>query len=238
MLFTQAIFLNNLIKGFVLLLTNILASSLCFLSALNYSSTIEIKKERNNLVVIENISNNNTSSNRALLKAILRQNSEIDARILSIAWVESRINIKVKRGDRGKACGIFQIHARYSLPYFRRKRGFNGWVELKEKRSIEKECKRLENVNYSVKTMTRYLEIMDKKDIHPCHHNSGFKGKCNSWYKKRIDFWTYFFEISKLSCKYPVFNNFLGLKKGENKNKRILRLAIDIMKKDDLMPRK
>lgn len=211
---------------------------MCFLSALNFSNTIEIQKNKKNLIVIENVSNNNLKNNKKILSTILKQNGEIDSRILAIAWVESRLNINVKRGDRGKACGIFQIHARYSFPYLRRKKRFSGWIEKKEKLNIEKECKRLEKVNYSIKTMTKYLEIMDNKDLHPCHHNSGFKGKCNSWYKKKVDFWTYFFELSRISCKYSLINNFLTRSKIENNNKRILNITINIMKKDNFISKK
>ena len=51
------------------------------------------------------------------------------------------------------------------------------------------------------------LNIFDKKHKHPCHHNSGVYGKCNNWYKKRVDYWLTYFKISKLICKENTHEN-------------------------------
>lgn len=130
----------------------------------------------------------------------------VDSRILAISWIESRIRPKIRRGDNGRACGMFQIHARYSYPMFRRRRGFIGWVEKEQKDKISRECRKLENISYSVNTMERLLKMMDKRDLHPCHHNSGFYGRCNTWYKQRLDFWISYFEIANLICNEKVLN--------------------------------
>ena len=109
----------------------------------------------------------------------------------------------VKRGDKGKACGTFQIHARHSYPMFRRKLGYKEW-EPKASRNtmyINDECRKLESLSYSLDTLEKYLNIFDKKKKHPCHHNSGVYGKCNKWYKKRVDYWLTYFKLSKLICK-------------------------------------
>lgn len=137
---------------------------------------------------------------RFLKELMRREDTHVDSRILAISWIESRIRPRVRRGDRGKACGMFQIHARYSYPMFRRKRGFVGWVEEEQKASISKECRKLESIRYSVNTMEKYLEKMDDRGLHPCHHNSGFYGKCNTWYKQRLDYWTSYFEFANFMC--------------------------------------
>jgi hypothetical protein len=119
---------------------------------------------------------------------------------LAISWIEGRLRIGVKRGDRGKACGLFQIHARYSYPMFSRKRGFNGWVESENKMKIAEECRKLERTDYSISVLNKYLEIMERRELHPCHHNSGLKGRCNQWYKQRLDFWITYFQLALYSC--------------------------------------
>ena len=134
------------------------------------------------------------------LKALLKDQEVIDSRILAISWIESRLRPYIHRGDRGKACGLFQIHARYSYPLFRRKGGFSGWVESEEKQAISRECRKLENISYAIDTVERLLKMMDDKNLHPCHHNSGFYGKCNTWYKQRLDYWVTYFEIAQFVC--------------------------------------
>lgn len=139
-------------------------------------------------------------SNKKHLKRLLEYTwEEKDTRIYALAWLESRLR-PAKRGDRGRACGIFQIHARHSYPLFRRKRGYVGYKEEENLKEIELECRKLSNTKYSISTVKKLIEFMDNKDLHACHHNSGPKGKCNTWYKKRVDFWVSYFEISKLFC--------------------------------------
>jgi hypothetical protein len=128
------------------------------------------------------------------------KNNNVDSRILALSWIESRLRPNVRVGDQGKACGTFQIHARYSYPMFRRKGGWKNWKEGENKNEIQKECKKLRNVKYSVNTLRRLLKILDKKNLHSCHHNSGIYGKCNVWYKKRVDFWINYFNYSKYTC--------------------------------------
>jgi len=130
----------------------------------------------------------------------------VDSRILAISWIESRIRPRIRRGDQGRACGMFQIHARYSYPLFRRRRGFVGWIEKEQSDVISRECRKLENIKYSVNTMERLLTMMDKRELHPCHHNSGFYGRCNTWYKQRLDFWISYFEIANLMCNEKVLD--------------------------------
>ena len=138
---------------------------------------------------------------KRFLRELTRDETEyVDPRILALSWIESRIRPRINRGDRGKACGMFQIHARYSYPMFRRRRGFVGWVESEEQQTIGRECRRLESIRYSVNTMERYLTKMDERGLHPCHHNSGFYGRCNTWYKQRVDYWTAYFEIANFMC--------------------------------------
>lgn len=139
-----------------------------------------------------------------LLKHMTEENGSIDSRLLALSWMESRMRIGVVRGDRGKACGIFQIHARYSYPMFSRKRGFMDWVEKNEGRAIREECRRLERTKYSITTMRKYLGFMDRRDLHPCHHNSGHLGKCNTWYKQRLDYWLSYFNTHQVLCDRRV----------------------------------
>ena len=128
------------------------------------------------------------------------EDNDIDSRILALSYIESRLRINTRSGDNGKACGTFQIHARYSYPMFRRKKGFANWKESENIEVVDKECLKLRNVKYSVKTMKKYLKIFDKRQKHACHHNSGLYGKCNTWYKKRVDFLVLYFNASKINC--------------------------------------
>lgn len=139
-----------------------------------------------------------------LLKHMKEEDGSIDSRLLALSWMESRMRIGVTRGDRGKACGIFQIHARYSYPMFRRKRGFVGWVESEEANTISAECRRLERTAYSISTMRKYLGFMDHRELHPCHHNSGHLGQCNTWYKQRLNYWLNYFNTHQVLCDRRV----------------------------------
>jgi hypothetical protein len=141
---------------------------------------------------------------RYLVRQATEEDGTIDSRILAISWMESRLRIGVKRGDRGKACGIFQIHARHSYPLFRRKRGYRDWNESENVRQINAECRKLETTSYSINTMKRLLKMMDERDLHPCHHNSGIYGACNEWYRQRVDFWVNYFDFHKLKCDERV----------------------------------
>lgn len=141
-----------------------------------------------------------SSKSISRLLRILEKEGDVDSRMLALSWIEGRLRTGVKRGDRGKACGMFQIHARHSYPMFSRKRGYVDWDEKEHEREIKTECRKLELTKYSITTMSKYLEYMDRRDLHPCHHNSGPKGKCNQWYKQRLDFWITYFEIAKVAC--------------------------------------
>ena len=55
---------------------------------------------------------------------------------------------------------------------------------------------------------------MDKKELHPCHHNSGFYGKCNTWYKERVTYWNNYFTFSKILCDERIMNFMAMLKNG------------------------
>ena len=174
----------------------------CMLDSLEFASRVGIKRDRS--VVVWNMPKTKTKQRHwnRLLK-LTWNNGNPDSRLFAISWLESRLR-PVKRGDRGRACGIFQIHARYSYPLFRRKRGFVGWDEKAEESQphIQRECNKLiGSTSYSVDTMNSLLKMMDNKDLHPCHHNSGFYGKCNSWYKERLDALVAYFEFSKYMCQ-------------------------------------
>ena len=169
----------------------------CMLNSLEAASRVEIKRDWSYVTT--------ASASHKHLKRLLTHawdEESLDSRIFALSWLESRLR-PVKTGDRGRACGIFQIHARYSYPLFRRKRGFVGWEEASDeaKPLIQSECRKLLNVKYSVGTMKRLLSMMDKRDLHACHHNSGFYGQCNTWYKERASFWISFFSISKWLCE-------------------------------------
>lgn len=183
----------------------------CMLDTMSYASSVYIKRGWE-------VQQYRPVSERKLkryLKELMREDGGyIDSRILAISWIESRMIHNIRRGDRGKACGLFQIHARYSYPMFRRKRGFIGWVEEEQKEAISKECSKLENIRYSVNTMERYLKLMDKKDLHPCHHNSGFYGRCNTWYKRRLDYWISYFNLANFMCNEKVLKIMAMMKTG------------------------
>lgn len=122
-----------------------------------------------------------------------------DPRLLALAWMESRIRPSVNKGDNGKACGVYQIHARYSYPAFTRGH-WNEWNPAEHTAEIQKECVKLRQPAYSVSVMKRYLSIFDDNDLHPCHHQSGVKGTCNKWYKQRLDYWITYFQYKITTC--------------------------------------
>lgn len=171
--------------------------TMCMLNTVEYASSVEIKSPWR--LIHHDFPASRTQLKRFLNALIIKQN-DLDSRILALSWIESRIRLNIRRGDKGRACGTFQIHARYSYPMFTRPNGFVNWSELDEYHSVKQECKRLENIKYSVKIMKKYLSLMDKKQLHACHHNSGFYGRCNPWYKKRLDYWTSFFSFAKTVC--------------------------------------
>ena len=159
------------------------------------ASGVEIKK---GFVISKTIPEKRNKLNKILNASI--KNNDIDVRIFALSWVETRMRSNTKNGDQGKACGIFQIHARYSYPMFRRKYGFKNWKESKNKHKIKYECNKLRKVKYSVNTLNKYLKLFDKRKLHVCHHNSGIYGKCNKWYKKRVEFFVNYFNFSKVLC--------------------------------------
>jgi hypothetical protein len=173
----------------------------CMLNHMSYASSIHIRPGWD---VVQSRPASERQLKRFLRELTKNEEEYIDPRILALSWVESRIRPRVRRGDRGKACGMFQIHARYSYPMFRRRRGFNGWVEEEQKEVIGKECRKLESIRYSVKTVEKLLGMMDKRDLHPCHHNSGFYGRCNTWYKQRVDYWTAYFKFANFICNERI----------------------------------
>jgi len=128
------------------------------------------------------------------------KSQDLDIRLLALAWMESRLRTYTKRGDKGKACGVYQIHAHHTFPMFRRKGGYRNWKVSENKREIALECAKLEGLSYSMDTMVRLLRILDKKERHPCHHNSGVYAKCNQWYKQRLDLVTESLRESKRKC--------------------------------------
>lgn len=168
----------------------------CFVGQMSTSSKVEIKKPFKIFQYKKGESEKNLSK---FLKEVW-DGGDLDVRILALSWIESRLRVRVRRGDGGRACGIFQIHARYSYPMFHRKKGFVGWKESEQTEKIGEECSKLENVKYSVRTVKKLLKSMDKKKLHPCHHNSGFYGKCNTWYKERLEYWILYFSLSKVLC--------------------------------------
>ena len=173
----------------------------CMLNSLEVASTIAIKKDWSYIKYKKTPSKSHKKHLRKLLKLAWEEDG-IDARIFAISWLESRLR-PVTLGDQGRACGVFQIHARYSYPLFRRKGGFTGWDESspEAKKQIQKECRKLLDIKYSMSTMRKLLSMMDKRDLHPCHHNSGFRGRCNTWYKERVSFWTAYFSLNEYLCK-------------------------------------
>ena len=175
----------------------------CMLDSLSYASSYHIAP---GWKFVQSRPTSQRQLKRYLRELTRIDSDQIDSRILALSWIESRIRPRVRRGDRGKACGMFQIHARYSYPMFRRRRGFNGWVEEEQQEEIGRECRRLESIRYSVNTMERYLSKMDERGLHPCHHNSGFYGKCNTWYKQRLDYWTTYFDLANFMCNERTVN--------------------------------
>lgn len=171
----------------------------CMLNAVSYASSVELDRSMQHNITKPTP----TYQLEKYLTVLYKNDSILDPRLLALAWMESRIRPKIKDGDKGRACGMYQIHARYSYPYLRRKRGFNGWIESKQHKNISKECFRLKNINYSVESMRKLLNKMDAKNLHPCHHNSGFYGTCNSWYKKRLNYWIMYFSVQKVLCSLP-----------------------------------
>lgn len=132
----------------------------------------------------------------------LKKSPDLDPRMLALAWMESRFYNRVQRGDSGRACGVYQIHARYSYPQFRRRNGAMGWSEKENQTQIESECSKLEDsLEYSMETQVKFLRLMDKRDLHPCHHNSGIYAKsCNPLYEKRYNIIEGMIENAISSC--------------------------------------
>lgn len=183
----------------------------CMLDTVSYASSVHIHRGWR-------FAQHRPTSERQLklfVRELLKKDkTQIDSRILALSWIESRVRPRIHRGDKGKACGMFQIHARYSYPLFHRRRGFNGWVESEQGEKISGECSKLESISYSVNTMERLLKKMDKRDLHPCHHNSGFYGRCNTWYKQRLDYWITYFNFANLMCDERVVNIMAMMKTG------------------------
>ena len=124
-----------------------------------------------------------------------------DVDLLSIAWIESRFKKGIKRGDNKKACGLWQMHARFSYPMFVRK-SWSGWSEKKFKLSIQKECKRLEVVEYGAMQTKKYISYLKSKGKHLCHYNSGIKGKCSKKYRKKFDAIKEALQSARTICRY------------------------------------
>lgn len=188
-------------------------SSQCFVDQMQWASKVEILKPFSFFVA-------KRGADKRFLKKLYTlaedKNEEIDPRYFALAWMESRLHPFPRSGDKGKACGIYQFHARHSYPMFRRRKGYVGWDEKdgKSKRLIRSECAKLRGVTYSVDTLSKMLKIHDKKDLPPCHHNSGVYGKCNSWYKERLDFWMLYFEASKVLCDERIQNAMAMIRTG------------------------
>ena len=176
----------------------LLALSLqCFTQHVKFLSSVEITKPMK-------VSSGRSVPDRKMKRLIrtwVEVSDERDVRILSLAWMESRLRPWVRRGDRGKAAGMHQIHARYSYPLLT-KGEFNGWEAhtLSSRNKINRECSKLEVSKYSMSTMEKYLNIFDRKDKHPCHHNSGLYGKCDEWYKTRLEVVTLYLYYAKYVC--------------------------------------
>lgn len=183
------------------LLLSLSLSTQCVLDHLEWASGVEIQKPFKI----------NSSARRAskkylsrLYDAVLEENGEYDPRFFALAWMESRLRVNVRRGDKGQACGIYQIHARHSYPMFRRKRGYKDWDEKENRLEIARECAKLSRVSYSVNTLSRYLDIFDDRDLPSCHHNSGIYGKCNDWYDERVKYWEGYFSLVAVLCDERV----------------------------------
>lgn len=189
----------------------------CFLGYMQESSRTEIKKPRSSSSIPFRILKHNYKAKEKNLSRFLKEiwdEGDPDVRILALSWIESRMRINIRRGDRGRACGTFQIHARHSYPLFRRRKGYSGWKEEENQHLISKECRKLENIKYSVNTVRKLLRKMDMKNKHPCHHNSGLYGSCDGWYKKRVNFWMSYFSLSKVLCSQKVMDFMAMIKKG------------------------
>ena len=191
------------------------------LNAMENASAVEIKK---GFIISETIPEKRSKLNNILTASI--KNNDVDSRIFALSWIETRMRSNTRNGDQGKACGIFQIHARYSYPMFRRKYGFRNWKESKNKNIIKYECNKLRKVKYSVNTINKYLKIFDKRNLHVCHHNSGIYGKCNKWYKKRVEFFLNYFNFNKVLCsnnmKAITVKQFYNYQKLTNKISKLI----------------
>ena len=191
------------------------------LNAMENASAVEIKK---GFIISETIPEKRSKLNNILTASI--KNNDVDSRIFALSWIETRMRSNTRKGDQGKACGIFQIHARYSYPMFRRKYGFRNWKESKNKNIIKYECNKLRKVKYSVNTINKYLKIFDKRNLHVCHHNSGIYGKCNKWYKKRVEFFLNYFNFNKVLCsnnmKAITVKQFYNYQKLTNKISKLI----------------
>jgi len=172
----------------------------CMLDALEYASSVELKPAR----IYEYRPAKRTHLSKLLNAVLNNNNGKLDPRYLSIALNESRARIYIHRGDRGRACGVFQIHARYSYPWYQLKtfKQRLHWKQNPNSYKINRECRRLSQPNYSVKVMKSYLKEMDKRNKHACHHNTGiYSNHCDAWYKRRIDIWNAYFSVNNTICK-------------------------------------
>lgn len=170
------------------------------LDALHYASSVELKPAR----VYEYQPANRMHLSKLLNAVLVNNDDGFDPRYLSIALNESRARIYIRRGDKGRACGVFQIHARYSYPWYQLKtyKQRLAWKHNPDPAKVQKECQRLSNVNYSVKVMKSYLQEMNKHHKHACHHNTGiYSNHCNTWYKQRIDLWNAYFSVNNVICR-------------------------------------
>lgn len=173
----------------------------CVVSHLQWASTVEIEKP---FKISEKSRKAPKGYLERLYKSVLEEHGEYDPRFFALAWMESRLHYSHKRGDRGKACGPYQIHARHSYPMFHRKGGYKNWDEKKGFVKIAQECSKLFQVSYAVETLSRYLKLYDERDLPSCHHNSGIYGKCNSWYDKRVSYWETYFSLVQFVCDERV----------------------------------
>lgn len=126
---------------------------------------------------------------------------ELDLDLLSIAWIESRFKRNIRRGDRRRACGLWQMHARFSYPMFVRKSWAN-WSEDRFKTQIDKECRKLETITYGAKQTKKYITHIKSRGKHLCHYNSGVGGKCSRKYRKKFDMIREAFENAETICRF------------------------------------
>tara|TARA_B100000073_G_C23743603_1_gene574481 strand:- start:2898 stop:3674 length:777 start_codon:yes stop_codon:yes gene_type:complete len=186
----------------------------CFLESASLASKVEIVKP---FKILKGKHGTSRRFLQRLYKEVSKRNGgSIDPRFFALAWMESRLRPRPRIGDRGRACGIYQIHARHSYPMFRRKRGYVGWDDQspESKRVIRRECGKLRTTSYAVETLSRLLNIFDEKDLPPCHHNSGIYGKCNPWYEERVDFWVGYFTVANILCSEKVLNTMAMMRTG------------------------